>query len=142
MILLDTDHLTVLMYPESEQHDRLSERMRTSTDSDFATTIINAEEMLRGWLAEINRRPTPQQQIPAYERLLKLLAFLRPFKLIALDEQAATEFDRLRKAKVRIGSMDLKIASITLVHDALLLSANLRDFEKVPELRAENWLKE
>lgn len=142
MILLDTDHLTVLMYPESEQHDRLTERMRTSTDSDFATTIINAEEMLRGWLAEINRRPRPQQQIPAYERLLRLLACLRPFKLIALDEQATAEFDRLRKAKVRIGSMDLKIGSIALVHNILLLSANLRDFQQVPGLRVEDWLKE
>jgi tRNA(fMet)-specific endonuclease VapC len=142
MILLDTDHLTVLMYPGSEQHDRLTERMRTATDSDFATTIINAEEMLRGWLAEINRRRTPQQQIPAYESLLRLLAFLRPFKLIALDERAAAEFDRLRKAKVRIGSMDLKIAFIALVHNVLLLSANLRDFQQVPGLQAEDWLKE
>lgn len=142
MIFLDTDHLTVLMYPESEQHDRLAERMRTSNDSDFATTIINAEEMLRGWLAEINRRPAPWKQIPAYERLLRLLVFLRPFKLIDFDERAADEFERLRKAKVRIGSMDLKIACIAVVHDVLLLSANLRDFQQVPGLRVENWLTE
>ncbi|HTU19676.1 MAG TPA: type II toxin-antitoxin system VapC family toxin [Gemmataceae bacterium] len=61
--------------------------------------------------------------------------------MIEFDDRAAAEFARLRK-KVRIGSMDLKIASITLVHDALLLSANLRDFEKVPGLRVEDWLKE
>jgi tRNA(fMet)-specific endonuclease VapC len=36
--------------------------------------------------------------------------------------------------------MDLKIAAIALVHDALLLSANLRDFRKVPGLRVESWL--
>lgn len=142
MILLDTDHLTVLMYPESEQHDRLTERMRNSGDSDFATTIINVEEMLRGWLAEINRRPRPQQQIPAYGRLHRLLTFLRPFKMIVLDEQATAEFDRLRKEKVRIGSMDLKIACIALVQDALLLSANLRDFQQVPGLRVEDWLRD
>jgi len=41
---------------------------------------------------------------------------------------------------VRIGSMDLKIASIALVHNALVLSANLQDFQKVPGLRVENWL--
>jgi tRNA(fMet)-specific endonuclease VapC len=34
----------------------------------------------------------------------------------------------------------LKIAATALVHDALLLSANLRDFERVPGLRIENWL--
>ena len=31
--------------------------------------------------------------------------------------------------------MDLKIASIVLAHDALLLTANRKDFEKVPGLR-------
>jgi tRNA(fMet)-specific endonuclease VapC len=36
--------------------------------------------------------------------------------------------------------MDLKIAAICLAHDATLLSRNLRDFEKVPDLRTENWL--
>jgi len=35
---------------------------------------------------------------------------------------------------------DLKIASIALVNDALLVTANLRDFSQVPELRCENWL--
>ena len=36
--------------------------------------------------------------------------------------------------------MDLKIAAIALAGDAVLLAANLRDFEKVPMLRIENWL--
>lgn len=48
---------------------------------------------------------------------------------------------RLRKKRVRIDTQDLKIASIALVHDALLLTANLRDFQKVPGLRVENWLE-
>jgi tRNA(fMet)-specific endonuclease VapC len=36
--------------------------------------------------------------------------------------------------------MDLKIAAIALVHDALLLSANLRDFQQVPNLHIANWI--
>ncbi len=36
--------------------------------------------------------------------------------------------------------MDLKIASVALVNEALLLTANRKDFEKVPGLRFENWL--
>jgi tRNA(fMet)-specific endonuclease VapC len=142
MILLDTDHLTVLKYPENPQCLHLKARMATSIDPVFALTIVTAEEQLRGWLAEINRQRTPRQQIPAYLRLRRLLEFLRPFPLIDFDEPAATEFERLRKAKVRIGSMDLKIGCIALVHNVLLLSANLRDFEQVPNLHVENWLKE
>lgn len=45
-----------------------------------------------------------------------------------------------RRQNIRIGSMDIKIASIAIANDALVLSANLRDFELVPGLRVENWL--
>lgn len=142
MNLLDTDHLTVLKYPENPQCAHLRERMEASSDGHFATTIVSAEEQLRGWLAEIHRQRTPQEQVPAYERLRQLLDFLRPFHLIDFDERAAEEFNRLRKAKVRISSSDLKIACVALVHNSLLLSANLRNFQLVPGLRVENWLRE
>ena len=56
------------------------------------------------------------------------------------DDKAADRFEQTRAGGVRIGSMDLKIASIALVHNALVLSANLQDFQKVPGLRVENWL--
>ena len=57
-------------------------------------------------------------------------------------EQAAADlFDSLQAAKVRIATRDLKIAAISLATNALLLTANRRDFEKVPGLRFENWLE-
>jgi tRNA(fMet)-specific endonuclease VapC len=37
--------------------------------------------------------------------------------------------------------MDLKIAAIALANDALVLSANLREFGRVPGLRVEDWLR-
>ena len=37
-------------------------------------------------------------------------------------------------------TQDLKIASLALANDALLLSANLRDFEQVSGLSVESWL--
>jgi tRNA(fMet)-specific endonuclease VapC len=42
---------------------------------------------------------------------------------------------------VRIGTMDLRIACIVMEHDALLLTRNMKDFEKVPGLKFENWLE-
>jgi hypothetical protein len=47
---------------------------------------------------------------------------------------------KLREQRIRLGTLDLKIAAIALVNDTLLLRANLRDFERVPRLRIENWL--
>jgi len=59
---------------------------------------------------------------------------------VPFDERAGTDRSP-RGQRIRIGTMDLKIASIALVNDALLVTANQRDFEQVPGLRVENWLK-
>lgn len=41
--------------------------------------------------------------------------------------------------KIRIGTMDLKIASIVKVQEATLFSMNPRDFRQVPGLKLEDW---
>ena len=141
MILLDTDHLTVLKYPESPACARLTSRMAASSDPDFATTIVNVEEQMRGWLAAIRRHNDPHRQIISYRRLSHAFIQLREWPIAEWNEPAASHFTRLRAAGNRIGSQDLKIACIALANDALLLSANLRDFEQVPGLHVEDWLQ-
>jgi tRNA(fMet)-specific endonuclease VapC len=140
MILLDTDHLSVLKYSESPRYANMTERMQASADHAFATTIVSAEEQLRGWLAELNRLRDVQKQIVVYDRLQRLLDFFGRWHIVPFDMRAAEEFQRLRKQKVRLGTSDLKIASIARAQDVLLLSANLRDFRRVPGLKVESWL--
>lgn len=62
------------------------------------------------------------------------------WEILTLDESAADQFKSLRRQRVRIGSMDLKIASVALAHDATLITANSVDFSQVPGLRLQNWL--
>jgi len=45
----------------------------------------------------------------------------------------------LKSKKIRIGTMDLKIAAIAIANDAILVTRNLVDFEKVPGLNAQDW---
>ena|SRR5438876_931410 len=143
MILLDTDHLTVLRYIDNPRCATLTARLRLAGDQTLvATTVVSAEEQLRGWLAEINRYRDIDKQILAYERLVKLFDFFKNWEILPFDWRAADQFKRLRKAQIRVGTLDLKIASMALVHDALLLSANLRDFGQVPGLRVENWMEQ
>ena len=139
MILLDTDHINVLQ-SMGAQVAVLRANMAASADQDFATTAITIEEQMRGWLALIHRLSDVDLQIPAYERLVGLFDFFARWPIASFDEAAAGEFKRLRQQRIRIGTMDLKIASIALAKGVLLLSANLRDFEQVPSLRVENWL--
>jgi tRNA(fMet)-specific endonuclease VapC len=140
VIVLDTDHLTVYAFPESKGHQALSERIRNSTE-EFGTTIVCLEEQLRGWLAAIKRKLDPSGQVAPYRQLEELWEFFGAWKILPFDDRAANLFKKLRKEGLRIGSQDLKIAAIALTWDALLLSANLRDFRQVPGLRVENWLE-
>jgi tRNA(fMet)-specific endonuclease VapC len=140
MILLDTDHLSIVINQQASGYPALTQRMQESPDQHFATTVVSAEEECRGWLAQINRLRDVRQQVAAYERLAKLFSFFRSWEIVLLNARAAEEFTRLRKQRIRIGTQDLKIACIALAHDALLLSANLRHLQQVPGLRVENWL--
>lgn len=104
-------------------------------------TIVSLEEELRGWLAYVSRQRKNDGLIKAYERLQRSWSFFRTWTILPFDHGAATALVHLRSQKIRIGTQDFKIASIAMTHDALLLSANLRDFRQVPGLRVENWLE-
>ena len=114
--------------------------MNASEDTFFATTIISAEEQMRGWLAKIHAMKEAEKQVAWYDQLAWLIEFLGDWEIIAFDQQAAAEFKRLQRLRLRIGTFDLKIAAIGRVHEALLLSANQRDFGRVPGLRTESWI--
>jgi tRNA(fMet)-specific endonuclease VapC len=142
MILLDSDHLTVLRFTDSERRNRLNDRLLTAqTEGELlGVTVTTIEETMRGWLAAIAREQRYERQIPAYRELALLFSFFAGFEIAMFDEAAAEKLNELKTAKIRVSTMDLKIAAITLAHDALLLTTNRRDFEKVPGLRFENWL--
>ena len=139
MIVLDTDHLSELQRRDSTKGKKLLERLQLQGDS-IAMTIVLIDEQLRGSLAVINESPAGPGQIKPYSRLIELLEFYSGRTILPFDQAAAQRFLDLRAAKVRIGTMDLKIASIVQARQARLLSANLRDFRQVPGLSVEDWL--
>ena len=140
MIVLDTDHLSELQYPNSVRGARLSGRLSAVPQDQIATTIVTFEEQMRGWLASINKQPAGISQVEAYDRLGEVVQFYLGWLILPFDQLAAEEFHRLKSRKVRISTMDLKIAAIVLTHQGTLLSANLRDFRQVPGLSVEDWL--
>jgi tRNA(fMet)-specific endonuclease VapC len=142
MILLDTDHVTLLKYPENAATARLVERLKARPPGEpLAVSIVSVEEQMRGWLAAVAKERTARRQVFAYRELARLFEYFRSFTIVLFDESAADQFDAFRSSKLRVGTMDLKIAAIALVNQALLLSGNRRDFERVPGLRVENWLE-
>src|ERR1700682_5832705 len=99
MILLDTDHLSVLKYLDNPKCVLLSARMESWPDTDFAATIVSVEEQVRGWLGQISRGADPLKQVAGYEQLANLFDFFRKWKIIHFDVPAARQFKTLRKQK-------------------------------------------
>jgi tRNA(fMet)-specific endonuclease VapC len=141
MILLDTDHLSVLADRRHRSQALLMNRLQAAGEA-LAIPIVAIEEQFRGWLAEIHRTRQPHRQIIPYLRLARLIDFLHDWQVANWNEPACDVLARLRNKKIRIGTQDLKIAAVAIANGALLLSANLRDFEQVPDLRVQIWLVE
>ena len=139
MILLDTDHFSVVLEARHVQHRKRVTKL-SAVDETIGIPIIAVEEQLRAWLAQVHRAKTVHEQVAPYDRLARLIAVLSEWETVRWSDQAADEFSRLRKARIRIGTQDLKIAALSIVSGALLLSANLRDFKHVPNLQVEDWL--
>ncbi|MCX6929870.1 MAG: type II toxin-antitoxin system VapC family toxin [Verrucomicrobia bacterium] len=138
MIILDTDVLTIIQRRAGREYEKLADRLDLVED-EVVVSIISFEEQMRGWLAFIARAQSAVQQTTAYAKLYGLLEDFTSRPVLEFSESCAAEFDSLVRARVRVGTMDLKIAAIAISHEALLVSRNLVDFRKVPGLRVEDW---
>jgi tRNA(fMet)-specific endonuclease VapC len=129
MIVLDTDHITLLSRDTNPIGQRLGERLIRIRPEERATTIVTFEEQSRGWLAVLSKTQSVARLIEGYRHLSEHLENYRSIRVL----------EYLKKSRIRIGTMDLRIASIVLSRGATLLSRNLGDFRKVPNLKVEDW---
>ena len=139
MLILDTDHFSALEKSLRFEVSLFRDKIDRVSNLTFIT-IITVDEAVGGWAARVKRERLVQDQVKWYQNYHGTVEHLKIWDIIGFDEDAATKFDELRKSGIRIGTMDLKIASIALVHDATLLTRNLKDFRKVPSLKIENWI--
>mgnify|MGYP001569403275 CR=1 FL=1 len=141
MIILDTDCLSLLDRERLLESSKLRQKLDHFSPDEIVTTIITFEEHMRGWLSFVAKAKTLEQQVYAYEKLNCFLESYRNTIVLPFDENAAEIYKNLKSNKIRIGSMDLKIASIAISRKAILVSRNLKDYEQVPNLVVNDWTR-
>lgn len=141
MIVLDTDSLSLLERQTGENYLRLQAKLDEFPPDEIVTTIITYEEQMRGWMSFLAKMRSVDEQVFAYETLKQYFDYFKTLTIIDFDKNAAEIYKNLKSQKIRIGTMDLKIASITISRNAILVSRNLRDFEQVPNLTVKDWAK-
>ena len=138
MWLLDTDTLSIL---EGGGSAALSLQMKLGQIplDEVGTTIVNYEEQMRGWLSRAAQATSPARLQKAYARLEDHIMTFRTLAMVSFDGKAASEFERLFKSHVRVGTKGLRIVTICLANGATLLTHNSQDFGQVPGLKFEDW---
>jgi tRNA(fMet)-specific endonuclease VapC len=139
-LILDTDHVSILQEENNPAYERLITRLDQYPPDEIAVTIISFQEQMQGWMAYLNQARKPSGVLRAYAELELLLRYYCTINLLPFDQDAQDRFAEFQKRKIRIATMDLRIACIALARGSKLLSRNLRDFRRVPSLSVEDWV--
>ncbi len=107
-------------------------RMDRYSSKDFSLSAVSFHEQTLGAHNFINRAQTNTDTIRGYNLLIEILQGFASAPVLPFD-------DELRSQKVRVSTMDLRIASIALSRGLVLLTRNVRDFSKVPKLVTKDW---
>lgn len=139
MFLIDTDHLSIMQREGSIELQRLKSKLLGVDPNIVFASTVSFHEQTRGIHNFINKATKANELQRGYDAFLTILKCYAKMTTLTYDEPAHREFERLRRAKVRIGTMDLRIASTAVSRGLTLITRNMRDFERVPDLKLENW---
>ncbi len=128
--LLDTN---ICVYIIRGRQKSIVERFRQQALSDLLISSVTAAELYFG----IEKSDLREHNLNILE------TFLLPIVVQPFDYAASMVYGRLRADLERrgtpIGPLDTLIAAHALSLGAVLVTNNTREFERVPELRLENW---
>jgi tRNA(fMet)-specific endonuclease VapC len=111
-----------------------AQHYRKLSDERVCTSIIVAAELRYG--VHRKGRTTLALRVEQALQGLQVLPFEAPADDIYGSIRASLE--RLGSP---IGNFDLLIAAHALATDCILVTDNVREFQRVPKLRVENWLR-
>jgi len=111
----------------------LRQRLQSSVPDLYKIPAIVAAELWCG--AEKSKNPDKNRRIVS--------EFLFPFEIVPFDDSCAIEYGRIRayleQRGETIGPNDLLIAATASSCSAILVTNNVREFNRVPGLPVEDW---
>ena len=138
LYILDTDHVSLFQ----RKNPLILNRIQRINNEQIAVTIITVQEQMRGWMNVINRHGNSDKLIWAYQGLFDAVKFFNTINVLNFDQVAYDMFLTLKSQKIRIGTQDLRIASVALSVDGIVITRNYKDFAQIPNLKLEDWTVE
>lgn len=131
--ILDTN---ICIYIIKRKPETVFNRFKELTPGNVGISSITLAEMQYG----IDKSSKPDQNQGALDQ------FLLPLEILDFDAKAAIEYGRIRSALEKkgtpIGSLDMLIAAHAKSVGAILVTNNMKEFNRVSGLSTENWVSE
>jgi len=132
--LLDTN---ICIYLINNKYKYLIDRIENIGIENTALSTITIAELEYGIANSQSRHKE--------ENRLALMEFLIPFQFLPFEQNDAYEYGFIRsdlQSKGQtIGNMDMLIAAQAVNHGLVLVTNNMKEFDRVPNLRIENWIQ-
>ena len=129
--MLDTNICVSLI---RQKQRGLIERLTSHDPDEVGVSIITVAELSYG----AQKSAQPSQNLRALEQ------FLLPLEVADFDQSAADTYGLVRAHLETngnpIGSMDMLIGAHALSLGVVLVTNNIREFKRIPNLRVEDWL--
>ena len=129
--MLDTN---ICIYLIKNRPPEVRERLRRYMTGELGISSIVVSELMYG----VQKSSQPEKNMVA------LTAFLLPLEILPFDEIAARHYGKVRAELERkgtpIGGMDMLIAGHALAMGCTLITHNIREFSRIPELKVESWV--
>ena len=130
LYMLDTDISSYIM---KRSHDAVLKKLGTVAVADVCISVITKAELLYG----VEVSPRRQQDQAALD------SYLRYVEVMDYTDQVALDYAQIRAhlkmQGTMIGANDLLIAAHARSLGLTLVTNNTREFERVPNLKIENW---
>ncbi len=127
-MILDTD--TISYYLKGDKNVRKKFQLHRS---ELASTSVNYSELIFGLKKRDNKTLLPKVEL-----------MFNNIKIYNFDKNSARVFGILKALLSNKGAiiadMDLMIASIAITNNKILVSNNLKHFEKIEGLVVESWV--
>ncbi len=140
--LLDTDHITFLQQQDGREWAVIVGHINRIGQGNVWSSVLSFHEQVIGIHSELNKARKPTDLPRWYRRMSELFDLYARSNLLSFDDAAAGTLEILRKTpKLRLDPIDLRIAAIALSRNLTVVTRNVSDFGKVPNLKVEDWTK-
>lgn len=141
MIVFDTHIVTLLSYGQTQ---KLRARIELVPEGEvLAVAVITLMQVLGPRYDSIYKAANAEEMKRATEGFRSSKPVLDGFQVLYHTEASYRRFEAMMKSKKgkkkQEDRADLMFASITLAHDALLVTRNTKDYQGIADLRVENW---